>query len=92
MSHLCMWRRPCHHCDVNLHVEDADSTQSSACPLFLVIVQSRVHRVGKFANDRNRPSRSGQMCLFVSVNNLWSRRRISQHIEAMQFAADLPAR
>lgn len=57
-------------CDADLHVEDADSTQRSACPLLLVVVQSRVHRVGKFANDRNRPSRAGQMCLFVSVNNL----------------------
>jgi hypothetical protein len=54
----------------DLHVENADSTQRSACPLLLVVIQSGVHRVGKFADDGDCPSRSGQMSLFVSVDDL----------------------
>jgi len=58
------------HSKVDLHVEHADGTQSSTGPLFLVVFEPRVHGIGEFADNRNGPSRTGQMCLFTSVDDL----------------------
>ena len=52
------------------HVKDADSAESSACPLLFVVLQPGVHRVGEFSDDGDGPSCTRQMGLLAAVYDL----------------------
>ena len=55
----------------DVHVEHRDTRQRTGIPRLFVILQSRIERIGKLANEGDGPCRTGQMLLFRAVHDLF---------------------
>ena len=54
----------------SVHVEDANGTESTRVPLFLVVFEGGVQRICELANDGDSPGSTGEMTLLVAIDSL----------------------